>query len=141
MTLEARRTHTETAGESGGTSEGVLGTARTESDEDVLSAGVGGQLGWLGTRYVLSAKNGETSGSRGGTGFGTSTARARPAQICFLPPLLRPFIFLISHLYHLPSVHQPFPFFSAFPILRFLRVRKLFPFLRRCDLPYGSVRT
>ena len=75
VTLEAGRTHTESAGESGGTSEGVLGTMRTESDEDSLSAGVGGRLGVLGTRYELSARNGETSGTRGGTGFETSTAR------------------------------------------------------------------
>ncbi len=75
VTLEAGRTHVETGGESGGTAEGVLGTMRSESDEDLLSAGVGGQLGWLGTRYEISAKNGETSGTRGGTGFETSTAR------------------------------------------------------------------
>ena len=74
LSLSAQRRHEETKGESAGTASGALDTVEGESDEDSFAASLGGLLPGAGTRYEVTARQGETEGTRGGNPFDTSTA-------------------------------------------------------------------
>lgn len=74
LSLTAQRRHEESKGESAGTAAGALETVESDSDEDSFGASVGGLLPGVGTRYEVTARQGETEGTRGGNPFDTSTA-------------------------------------------------------------------
>lgn len=88
LSVSYKREHAESSGQNAGTAEGVLETARTESDDDTIAAGLGGLVGPFGTSYELSAKDGSSSGTRARTGFDTSSARV---GVSVSQPLLKGF--------------------------------------------------
>ncbi|MBR6022177.1 MAG: TolC family protein [Kiritimatiellae bacterium] len=88
LTASATRRHEETSGESAGTAEGALATAKTKSDADSYRVGIGGKTGWTGLEYEASAHQGRSDGERGGNPFDTSTAGV---GVTLTQPLLRGF--------------------------------------------------
>lgn len=88
LALRATRSRTETEGTAAGTSEGVLATTRTETDENAFTAGLQGETSFHGLTYDLSARAGDTSGTRAANPFDTTTASA---GLTLTQPLLRGF--------------------------------------------------
>ena len=88
LALSAKRSRTETEGTSAGTSEGVLSTTRTETDENAFTAGIQGDTSFHGLSYDLSARAGDSSGTRANNPFDTTTASA---GLTLTQPLLRGF--------------------------------------------------
>ena len=76
LALSAKRSRTETEGTAAGTSEGVLSTTRTETDENAFTAGLQGDTSFHGLSYDLSARAGDSSGTRASNPFDTTTASA-----------------------------------------------------------------
>ena len=88
LSLSVERDHSETEGESAGTADGALETIRTERDEDTVSASIGGKIGPGGGSYELAARNGDSSGKRGGNPFDSNTGRV---GVTLKQPLLKGF--------------------------------------------------
>ena len=88
LALSAKRSRTETEGTAAGTSEGVLSTTRTETDENAFTAGLQGDPSFHGLSYDLSARAGDSSGTRASNPFDTTTASA---GLTLTQPLLRGF--------------------------------------------------
>ncbi len=88
LSLSARRSHEETAGESAGTASGALEVLGTETDSDSYEASVGGATGLYGLSYEVGAQVGESDGTREGNPFDTSSGSA---GITLTQPLLKGF--------------------------------------------------
>jgi len=88
LSVSVGREHSETEGQSAGTADGALETMRTERDDDTVSASIGGKIGPGGGTYELAARNGDSSGSRGGNPFDSNTGRI---GVTLKQPLLKGF--------------------------------------------------
>ena len=88
LSVSAKRTHEETAGESAGTAAGALEILGAETDNDSYEAAVGGATGLGGLTYELGARTGDSDGMRDGNPFDTSTGSA---GITLTQPLLKGF--------------------------------------------------
>lgn len=88
LTVSAKRTHEETAGESAGTVAGALAVLGAETDSDSWNASVGGATGLGGLNYEIGARLGDSSGTRDGNPFDTSSGSA---GITLTQPLLKGF--------------------------------------------------
>lgn len=88
LTISAKRTHEETAGQSAGTASGALDTLNSKTDSDSWAASLGGATGLGGLSYELGAKLGDSSGIRQDNPFDTSTGSA---GLTLTQPLLKGF--------------------------------------------------
>ncbi|NLG36186.1 MAG: TolC family protein [Lentisphaerae bacterium] len=88
FTLSAKRTREETEGASAGTASGALELAESKTDGETWNASIGGATGLGGLRYEAGARLGESSGTRQGNPFDTSTGSA---SVTLTQPLLRGF--------------------------------------------------
>lgn len=88
LSVSAKRTHEETAGEDAGTAAGALEVVGAETDNDSYAASVGGATGLGGLRYEVGARTGDADGMRDGNPFDTSTGSA---GITLTQPLLKGF--------------------------------------------------
>lgn len=88
LSVSAKRTHEETAGESAGTAAGALEILGAETDNNSYEAGVGGATGLGGLTYELGARTGDADGTRDGNPFDTSTGSA---GLTLTQPLLKGF--------------------------------------------------
>ena len=88
LKVSATRRHEETAGESAGTAAGALEVLGAETDSDSYDATVGGETGLGGLRYEVGAQAGDSSGTRDGNPFDTSTGSA---GVTLTQPLLQGF--------------------------------------------------
>lgn len=88
LSVSVGREHSETEGEAAGTAEGALETMRTERDDDTVSASLSGKIGPGGGTYELAARNGDSSGTRGGSPFDSNTGRV---GVSLKQPLLKGF--------------------------------------------------
>ena len=86
--VSAKRAHEETAGESAGTTAGALDVLGAETDNDSWETSVGGPTALGGLSYEIGAKLGDSSGTRAGNPFDTSTGSA---GITLTQPLLKGF--------------------------------------------------
>ncbi|MDD2239118.1 MAG: TolC family protein [Kiritimatiellae bacterium] len=88
LSISAKRRHETTAGESAGTASGALALLGSETENDAWTTAIGGRT-WLGgLRYELGAHLGDSSGTRDGNPFDTSTGSA---GITLTQPLLQGF--------------------------------------------------
>ena len=88
VSVSAKRSHEETEGESAGTASGVLDVADSETDSDSWNASLGGATGLGGLSYEVGARLGDSSGTRSGNPFDTSTGSA---GVTLTQPLLKGF--------------------------------------------------
>lgn len=88
LSISAKRTHEETAGESAGTASGVLDVAGSETDSDSWNASIGGVTGLGGLSYEVGARLGDSSGTRSENPFDTTTGSA---GVTLTQPLLKGF--------------------------------------------------
>ena len=88
LTVSAKRSHEESAGESAGTAEGALEVLGSETDNDSYEASLAGVTALGGLRYDLGARLGESDGERDGNPFDTHTGRA---SLTLTQPLLKGF--------------------------------------------------
>ena len=88
LKLSASRTHEESAGESAGTAAGALEVLDTDTDRDAYDASVGGETALGGLRYEVGTQLGDSSGTREGNPFDTSTGSA---GVTLTQPLLQGF--------------------------------------------------
>ena len=88
VSVSAKRSREETAGESAGTASGVLDVAGSETDSDSWNASVGGATGLGGLSYEVGTRLGDSSGTRSGNPFDTTTGGA---GVTLTQPLLKGF--------------------------------------------------
>jgi outer membrane protein TolC len=88
LSLSAKRNHEETTGQSAGTASGVLEVLGSETDNDSWDASVGGATALGGLSYEVGTRLGDSSGTRDGNPFDTSTGSA---GITLTQPLLKGF--------------------------------------------------
>ncbi|NCA82695.1 MAG: TolC family protein [Opitutae bacterium] len=88
LSVSAKRTHEETAGEGAGTAAGALEVLGTETDNDAYEASVGGATGLGGLSYKVGARTGDSEGTRAGNPFDASTGSA---GLTLTQPLLKGF--------------------------------------------------
>jgi len=88
LTVSAKRSHEETAGENAGTADGALDLLGSETDSESLSATIGGATALGGLSYEVGVRSGRSDGTRDGNPFDTSSGSA---GITLTQPMLKGF--------------------------------------------------
>ena len=88
LKLSATRSHEETAGQSAGTAAGALEVLDSRTDRNAYDASVGGETALGGLSYEVGTQLGDSSGTRDGNPFDTSTGSA---GVTLTQPLLQGF--------------------------------------------------